>query len=133
MGVCNNKNTEFKGGKTMNFYDKVTGNDIKKEFLGFEERAKELPASFQEAWEQIKNEFWLYSDFTGRNLMPIFNNIMNLLEETAMDGQTIEDVFGEDIKGFCIALASEEGVKNYRDKWRDQLNRNVAKKLEGLK
>jgi len=36
---------------------------------------------------------------------------------------------GDDIKGFCSALAGEEGAKSYRDKWREQLNKNIAKKL----
>jgi DNA-binding ferritin-like protein (Dps family) len=36
---------------------------------------------------------------------------------------------GDDIKGFCSALVGEEGAKSYRDKWREQLNNNIAKKL----
>ncbi|MEU2794379.1 hypothetical protein [Streptomyces sp. NPDC007100] len=34
--------------------------------------------------------------------------------------------------GFCAALAGEEGARNHRDRWREQLNRNVAKKLSRL-
>jgi DNA-binding ferritin-like protein (Dps family) len=36
---------------------------------------------------------------------------------------------GDDIKGLCSALSGEEEAKSYRDKWREQLNSNIAKKL----
>ena len=45
------------------------------------------------------------------------------------DGQSVQEVLGDDIKGFCSALVSEEGAKSFRDKWRKQLNNNIAKKL----
>jgi DNA-binding ferritin-like protein (Dps family) len=57
---------------------------------------------------------------------------LGLLEETAADGQDIHDVLGDDIKGFCAALAGGEGARSYRDRWREQLNRNVARKLGRL-
>ncbi|MFJ1456705.1 DUF1048 domain-containing protein [Nocardia sp. N2S4-5] len=52
--------------------------------------------------------------------------------DTASDGQSVQEALGEDIKGFCAAIAGEEGAKNYRDTWREQLNRNVARKLSRL-
>jgi DNA-binding ferritin-like protein (Dps family) len=113
----------------MNFWDKVTGNDMTKELKFFESRAKMLPSEYQAAWEKIKTCLWPHSDFTGRNLMPILDGVLGLLEETAAEGQSIQEVLGDDIKGFCSALAGEEGAKTYRDKWRDQLNNNIAKKL----
>jgi len=113
----------------MNFWEKITGSDMKKEFKAFELRAKQLPADYQGAWEEIGANLWLYGDFTGRNLMPILDGVLGLLEETAADGQSVQEVLGDDIKGFCSALAGEEGAKSYRDKWRKQLNNNITKKL----
>ncbi|RUT36571.1 DUF1048 domain-containing protein [Paenibacillus zeisoli] len=113
----------------MNFWEKITGSDMTKEFRGFESRAKKLPADYQAAWEEIKANLWSYSSFTGRNLMPILDGVLGLLEESAVDGQRVDEVLDNDIKGFCSALAGEEGAKSYRDKWREQLNYNVAKKL----
>ena len=113
----------------MNMWEKVTGSDITKEFKLFELRAKKLPTDYQVAWEEIKSNLWCHSDFTGRNLMPILDGILGLLEETSADGQRVQEVLGDDIKGFCSALVGEEGAKSYRDKWREQLNNSVAKKL----
>ena len=113
----------------MNFLEKITGSDMTKEFKTFELRAKKLPNDYQVAWERIKANLWLHSDFTGRNLMPILDNVLGLLEETASEGQSVQEVLGDDIKGFCSAIAGEEGAESYRDKWREQLNNNIAKKL----
>lgn len=113
----------------MNFWERVTGNDMTKEYKDFEARAKKLPVDFQEAWEQIKNNLWQYSDFTGRNLMPILDSVLGMLEETAANGQDATEVLGNNIKEFCSALLGEEGANSYRDKWRKQLNSNIAKKL----
>lgn len=113
----------------MNFWEKITGSDMTKEFKTFKSRAKKLPADYQAAWEKIMANLWPHSDLTGRNLMPILDSALCLLEETAANGQSIEEVLGDDIKGFCSELASIDGSKSYRDKWRKQLNYNIAKKL----
>ena len=113
----------------MNFWEKVTGNDMTKEFKAFESRAKKLPKDYQASWKKITENLWIYSDFSGRNLIPILDGVLGLLEETAADSLSIQEVLGDDIEVFCSALAGEEGAKSYRDKWREQLNKNVAKKL----
>ncbi|MEK4978958.1 DUF1048 domain-containing protein [Paenibacillus lautus] len=113
----------------MNFWEKITGSDMTKEFKTFESRAKKLPADYQAAWNEINANLWPHSDFTGRNLMPILDGVLGLLEESAAEGQNVQEVLGNDIKGFCSALAGEEGAKSFRDKWREQLNNNIAKKL----
>lgn len=113
----------------MNFWEKITGSDMTKEMKSFESRAANLPTDYQAAWEKIKTYIWPHSDFTGRNLMPILDGVLGLLEETASDGQSVQEALGDDIKGLCLALVGEEGAKSYRDKWREQLNNNIAKKL----
>lgn len=113
----------------MNFWEKITGGDMTKEFKAFESRARKLPADYRAAWEKIKANLWPNSDFTGRNLMPILDGVLGLLEETAAEGQRVKEVLGDDIQGFCSALTGEEGAKSFRDKWREQLNNAVAKKL----
>ncbi|MEC0239505.1 DUF1048 domain-containing protein [Paenibacillus dokdonensis] len=113
----------------MNFWEKITGSDMNKEMKAFESRVKKLPNEYQEAWEKINVNIWTYSDFTGRNLMPILDGVLGLLEVSAVDGQSVQEALGDDIKGFCSALAGEEGAKSLRDKWREQLNNNIAKKL----
>ncbi|MEA5095999.1 DUF1048 domain-containing protein [Sedimentibacter saalensis] len=113
----------------MNFFEKITGSDMAKEYKNFELRAKKLPSDYQAAWEKINLYIWEHTDFTGRNLMPIINGVLELLEETSAEGQSAQEVLGDDIKGFCSALVGDEGANSFRDKWRQQLNNNIARKL----
>lgn len=116
----------------MNFWEKITGSDMTKEQAAFEARAKKLPADYRAAWEEIKANIWKYADFSGRNLMPILDGVLGLLEESAAEGQRAAEVLGDDIGGFCAALAGEEGAKTYRDRWHAQLNQAVHEKLRKL-
>jgi DNA-binding ferritin-like protein (Dps family) len=113
----------------MNFWELITGSDMTKELKTIESRVKKLPADYQMAWGKINANLWPHSDITGRNLMPILDGVLDLLEEGAANGQSVQEVLGGDIKGFCSALAGEEGAKSFHDKWREQLNNTIAKKL----
>jgi DNA-binding ferritin-like protein (Dps family) len=106
----------------MNFWETVTGSDLTREWKVFEARAEALPADYRAAWEQIKLHLSPYSGFTGRNLMPILDGALGLLEETAADGQTVDEVLGDDVEGFCVALAGGKGGS--------ELSRPVARAVE---
>lgn len=116
----------------MSFWETVTGGDLTREWKAFETRAAALPADHREAWEQIKRHLFPRADLTGRNIMPILDGVLGLLETTAADGQSAHDALGDDIEGFCAALAGGGHARTYRDRWREQLNRNVARKLSRL-
>lgn len=116
----------------MNFWEKITGSDLTRDYKAFEARAEALPNDYRAAWDEIKSHLLPYSDLTGRNLIPILDGALGLLEETAADGQSIYHVVGDDIAGFSAALAGGKEARTYRDRWREQLNRNVAKKLAKL-
>lgn len=113
----------------MNFWEKITGSDMTKAMNGFESRAEQLPAEYKAAWDEMKARLWEYSDFTGRNLMPILDGALGLLEESAADGLNVQEVLGDDMRGFCAALVGDNGARSYRDKWRKQLNDTIARKL----
>jgi DNA-binding ferritin-like protein (Dps family) len=115
----------------MSFWETITGSDLTREWKAFEARAQALPADYRAAWEQIKGNL-PYAGFSGRNLMPIADAALGLLEEASADGQRIHEVLGDDIPGFCTALAGGAGARTYRDRWREQLNNNIARKLGRL-
>ncbi|MEV6373677.1 DUF1048 domain-containing protein [Micromonospora musae] len=116
----------------MSFWETITGSDLTRDWKAFEARASALPADYRAAWDQIVGNLSPYGNFTGRNLMPILDAALGLLEEAAADGQNVHEVLGDDIPGFCAALAGGEGARTYRDRWREQLNKNVARKLGRL-
>jgi DNA-binding ferritin-like protein (Dps family) len=116
----------------VNIWETMTGSDLTREWKAFQARSETLPADYQAAWKQITAHLFVYGGFTGRKLMPILDGALGLLEETAADGQSIHEVLGDDVEGFCAALAGGEGARSYRDRWRKRLNRNVTKKLGRL-
>src|SRR5262249_2367478 len=75
------------GGREMKFWETVTGSDLNRERKAFEARAEALPEDYRAAWGQITVHLFPYSNFTGRNLMPILDGALGLLEESAADGQ----------------------------------------------
>ncbi|WP_018215958.1 DUF1048 domain-containing protein [Salinispora vitiensis] len=116
----------------MNFWERITGSDLTREAKEYEARAGRLPADYRAAWEQIKINLFPYAGFSGRNLTPILDAALGLLEEASAEGQNVREVLGDDIPGFCAALAGGQGAWTYRDRWRQQLNENVARKLSQL-
>ncbi|MFC8681486.1 DUF1048 domain-containing protein [Microbacterium ureisolvens] len=116
----------------MNIWETITGSDLTRDWNGFGDRAKVLPPDYQAAWAEITQHLLLYGDFTGRNLTPIADGVLGLLEESAAEGLTAHQVLGDDIAGFAAAVAGGDGAKTFHDRWREQLNRNVAKKLKHL-
>jgi DNA-binding ferritin-like protein (Dps family) len=116
----------------MSFWETITGNDLTKQFKEFQQRAGVLPADYQAAWEQIVAHLFPYGNFSGRNLMPILDAALALLEEASADGQAVDDVLGNDIAGLSAALAGGAGALTHRDRWREQLNNNVTRKLNRL-
>jgi len=116
----------------VNVWERVTGSDLTRDWRGFEARAAALPDDYRQAWQQIKIHLTPYGNVTWRNLTPIVDGVLGLLETTAADGQSAEEALGDDIPGFCAAVAGEDGAKDYRDRWRKQLNRNVARRLSRL-
>ncbi|QQC87381.1 DUF1048 domain-containing protein [Streptomyces alfalfae] len=116
----------------MNFWETVTGGDLTRDWKAFEARAEALPDDCRVAWGQIKVHLVPHGDFTGRNLTPILDAALGLLEEVAAEGQSAHEVLGDDIPGFCVALVGGGGARTHRDRWREQLNRNVARKLSRL-
>ncbi|KAF1296144.1 hypothetical protein BAU15_10165 [Enterococcus sp. JM4C] len=113
----------------MNFYDKVTGNDMNKKQAEFQKRIEKLPQDYQDSWLLINQKIWKYSDFTGRNLYPMLEGILGLYEESAAQGIEVNQVVGEPLDAFIAEIATIEGALSHRDKLRQQLNKNIAKKL----
>lgn len=117
----------------MNLWETITGSDLTRDWRAFEARAAALPEDYQHAWEQIKAHLMLGGDFTGRNLTPIVDGVLALLETTSADGESAEKALGEEIPAFCAALVGDNrAARDYRRRWREQLNRNVARKLSRL-
>lgn len=114
----------------MTFLEKITGSDMTKQYQEFENRLAKLPADYTLAWEYIENNISIYSDFTGRNLMSILEQVLEMMEEMHSLGKTTNDIFGGDIDAFCKELTNGMESSSVRDKWRRNLNKKIHNKLK---
>ncbi len=104
------------------FIKKIIGD--KKEWNAMEARAKALPKDYQIVYDEIKPYMWKAS---GQDSMDVFKGLLDLFEEGAANGRNALEITGDDVAAFCDELI--EGAKTYADKWREDLNNDIAKKL----
>lgn len=105
------------------FIKKIIGE--KKEWKAMEARAKELPHDYRVVYDEIKQYIWKSS---GNASIDTFEGILELFEEGAANGKSVLEITGKDVAAFCDGLS--QGTKTYADKWRENLNRDIAKKLK---
>lgn len=109
--------------KTSDFVKKVTGD--KKEWNAMEARAKALPKDFRVVYKEIKQYVWKTS---GLDSIDTFKGLLDLFEEGVANGKHALEITGHDVAAFCDDLL--KGSRTYTQKWRESLNRDIAKKLE---
>lgn len=106
------------------FLKKIIGD--KKEWRAMEARAKALPKDYQVVYHDIQQYIWKSSESNG---LEIFKGLLDLFEEGAANGRKALEITGNDVAGFCDELIGG-GAKTYIDRWREELNHSIAKKLE---
>lgn len=103
------------------FLKKVLGD--KKEWRAMEARAKTLPKDYRVVYDEIKPYMWK----RGKGSVELFNGLLDLFEEGVANGKSALEITGEDVATFCDELSP--GTKTFADKWHDDLNHDIAKKL----
>ena len=115
----------------MNVWERVTGSDLTREYTAFEARAARLPADHRAAWAKVKVHLYSYGSFTERNLMRSSTRCWGCWRRPRPMARTCATCWVTTSRGFCAAVAGGEGATGYRNRWRQQLNRNVAHRLGG--
>jgi DNA-binding ferritin-like protein (Dps family) len=104
------------------FIKKIVGD--KKEWKAMEARAKALPRDYRVVYDEIKQYIWKSS---GLGSIEVFKGILDLFEEGAANNKGVLTITGDNVAAFCDELL--QGEKTYTEKWREKLNRDIAKKL----
>lgn len=105
------------------FLKKILGD--KKEWKSMEARAKALPRDYQIVYHEIQQYIWKSS---GLESVDVFKGLLDLFEEGVVNGRNVLEIIGDDVAMFCDELIGG-GAKTYIDKWRDELNHGIAKKI----
>lgn len=104
------------------FLKKIIGD--KKEWKAMEARAKELPRDYHVVYDEIKQYIWKSS---GLSSIDLFKGLLDLFEEGVASGKGVLVITGNDVAAFCDGLL--HGEKTFTEKWREMLNRDIAKKV----
>lgn len=96
----------------MNFWEKVMGSDITSAMQSYAERMYGLSEDYAAVWDEIVRCLYAYTDFTGRNILPVLDGLADWLEAAAVDGKSVREVLGEDIESFCSALGFWRRAEN---------------------
>lgn len=115
----------------MSILELITGSDMTRDMQALEARIQYLPQDYQKAWQTLTSALQNYGSFSGRNLIPVYQHLLDFMESAASTDKPASDIFGTDLDDFCTEVASGEGLESQRDKWRRELNRRVARKLGG--
>lgn len=107
------------------FLKKIIGD--KKEWKAMEARAKALPKDYRVVYDKMKQYIWKSSALSS---IDVFKGLLDFFEEGAANGKGALEITGNDVAAFCDEiLRDEKREKTYTEKWREELNRDIAKKL----
>ena len=99
----------------------------KKEWRSMQARAAALPRDYRIVYDEIKQYMFKFTSGDGMDILTVLKDVLGQFETSAAEGKDVLDVTGEDVAAFCDERL--RGATSYADKWRESLNRDVAKKL----
>ena len=101
--------------------------DDKRKYKQMMKRVDALPNEYSITFKQIQKYIYtvggISGDITIFNNLNIFEDLLDLFEESAADERNIIDVIGSDASKFCDELIRD--TKKWTDKYRDKLNTNI--------
>jgi DNA-binding ferritin-like protein (Dps family) len=99
----------------------------KRKYRQMQARAKALPKEYTYVFNKIQHYMWMHSGGSGMDMIAIFSDLLDLFETGAAEGKHVLEVTGEDVAEFCDELL--RNAKTYTQNWRDDLNRDIKKKV----
>jgi DNA-binding ferritin-like protein (Dps family) len=110
-----------------NLLTKVLGD--RREWRALEARARALPREHRIVYGEIQRYLWKLTAGSGRDTVAVLRDLLDLFETAAVDGTGALAVTGEDVAAFADELL--RGATSYTQRWREDLNRDVQRKLRG--
>lgn len=101
----------------------------KREYRQQVARVNALPEDYRYVFKKIQAHMWRFAAGDGYDMVALHDGLLDLFEEGAAAGRPVLEITGEDVAGFVDELL--KSVKTYTESWREKLNRDVAKKLNG--
>ncbi|MGL5973547.1 MAG: DUF1048 domain-containing protein [Oscillospiraceae bacterium] len=99
----------------------------KKEYKSQILKIEKMPEDYRFVFLKIQKYIWSFAGGNGRDMLKLQNQLIDLFEESALEGKNVLEVTGEDIVGFCDEFLCD--VKKWTDRYRNKLNRDINNKL----
>ncbi|RKD75954.1 DNA-binding ferritin-like protein (Dps family) [Sinobaca qinghaiensis] len=95
----------------------------KRDYRAYQKRVNELPEDYRSAMKAVEKYMWHYAK--GAGMFVILKNILEMFENSADDGLSVNEVVGNDIAGFADAILAEYPEETWMNKSRNELRNSV--------
>ena len=103
-------------------FDRMLGLEEKRVWKIYESRAKALGEGYYNDYKMMQKYLWISGLSKWEEIQFAFEQLLDLLEEVAVDGRKVTDVTGPDVASFLDELTDS---KDWHDQQRDKLNKSV--------
>ena len=101
--------------------------ESKREYRRQMARVSALPEDYQYVFKKIQSHMWMFAAGSGYDMLKIHYDLIDLFETGAAEGKSVLEITGEDVASFCEELL--RSASTYTENWRENLNRDIHKKL----
>lgn len=99
----------------------------KRRYRQYKARIKQLPENYRTAAEAMERYLMLLGPADGDGAMAMYDDLADLLEQSAADGIPIRDIFGADPVEFVEAFAANYPVGQWRARERNRFTSAIAR------
>ena len=95
----------------------------------YKKRIHTLPKDYQIVFKEIEAFMWNFALGSGRGMMSVLTDILELFESGAQGGKNVFSIVGEDVSDFCDGILKEVQAQTWTGKKKEMLNQTIHKKL----
>lgn len=119
--------------KTAQFFDDYfnLGKMVKEkqEYKDMMARVHALPDDYQYVFKKIQDYMWRFTAGSGYDMVEIQRGLVDLFEDGVRENRPVLAITGEDVADFADELL--KSARTYPEDWKDKLNREIHRKVEG--
>jgi DNA-binding ferritin-like protein (Dps family) len=95
----------------------------------YKKRIQALPKDYQIVFKEIEAFMWYFASGSGRGMMSVLTDILELFESGAQGGKNVLSIVGDNVSNFCDGILKEVQAQTWTGKKKEMLNQTIHKKL----
>ncbi|GAA3442780.1 DUF1048 domain-containing protein [Planomonospora venezuelensis] len=110
------------------YLELVTGSlEDKRRYRQYKARIRRLPENYRTAAEALERYLMMLGPADGAGAMAMYEDLADLLEQSAADGTPIRDLFGEDPVEFVEAFMANYPAGQWRSRERNRFTSAIER------